>query len=115
MTVVIAINQGNDVYMDTTNNIAMATGIIAVEQAAQTASLAQLGEMILFTLSGMPSFQSIWVGTPNMGLYQAALVAAIQNIFGVVSVTSIEISTKGDVMSYTAEIETIYGSTVING
>lgn len=102
-------------YLDATNNIALATGQTAIEQAAQTASLAQLGEMILFTTQGMPAFQTVWIGTPNYSLYQSALVAAIQAINGVVAVTSVVISVSGGNMSYTAEIETIYGTTVIDG
>lgn len=115
MTTVIAIDSNNDIYMDSTNNLALATGVTAVAQAAQTASLAQLGEMVLFTTQGMPSFQSIFVGEPNYGLYQAALVSAIQAINGVVTVNSIDISVQSGVMSYVAEIETIYGTMVVTG
>lgn len=115
MTTVIAINGVNDMFKDEQNNIALATGQEAVIQAAQTASLAQLGEMVLFTTQGMPSFQEIWVGTPNYAVYRAALISAIQAINGVVAVTSLVISKNGEVMNYVAEIETIYGNTVING
>lgn len=115
MTTVISINGENDMHLDNTNNIALATGQIAVEQAAQTASLAQLEEMILFTTQGMPSFQAVWVGSPNLALYQAALAAAISQIFGVNSVDSLVVSQDGDNLNYTAEISTIYGALTING
>lgn len=115
MTTTIAINASNDMYMDSTNNLAIATGQTAVSQAAQTATLAQLEEMIFFTTQGMPSLQSVFVGEPNYSLYQAAVVGAIQAINGVIAVTSIVVSVQGGVMNYTAEIETIYGTTVIDG
>ncbi len=115
MTLVIAINDQNDMFLDSTNNLALATGQEAVAQAAQTASKAQLGEMIYFTTQGMPSFQSIFIGTPNVQIYRSALVQAIEAINGVVSVTSILVSQVKDNMNYTAEIETIYGSLIVNG
>lgn len=115
MTTVIAINDSNDIFMDSTNNLAIATGLTAVSQASQTSTLAQLEEMILFTTQGMPSLQSVFVGEPNYSLYQAAVVAAIQSINGVIAVTSIIVSVQGGVMAYTAEIETNYGIAVIDG
>lgn len=115
MTKVLAVNSQNDMYIDVTNNIAVATGATAVSQAAKTATLAQLGEMILFTLMGMPARQSVWVGGPNYSVYQAAVVSAIQAIYGVNAVTSITVSQTGNVLSYVAIIDTIYGELTING
>lgn len=122
MTTVIGINENNDMYMDETNNIAIFSGQTsnkngqtAIEQAAKTATLAQLTEMILFTTQGMPALQQVFVGSPNYSLYQTALVAAIENIDDVVSVTSLVLSATGGIMSYTATVETIYGTMVIDG
>lgn len=115
MTKVIAINDQNDIYMDGFNSLAIATGDTAVQQAAKTATLAQLEEMILFTLMGMPARQAVWVGSPNYSIYQAAVVAAIQSIYGVNSVTSITVSQAGDTLTYVAVIDTIYGELTING
>ncbi len=115
MTQVIAINNSNDMYIDSTNNIALASGAEAIAQAAKTATLAQLGEMIFFQTQGMPARQVIFVGSPNYALYQAALISAITAISGVIAVTSLVLSASNGILSYTAEIETIYGSTVVNG
>ncbi len=115
MTQVIAINVSNDMYIDSTNNIALASGVEAIAQAAKTATLAQLGEMIFFQTQGMPARQAVFVGSPNYALYQAALVAAITAINGVVAVSSLVLSVNGGTLNYTAEIETIFGSTVLNG
>lgn len=122
MTTVLGINSNNDLYMDNTNNIAVfsgqtsnANGQIAVAQACQTACLAQLSEMIFFTQSGMPSLQSVFIGTPNFSLYSSALVAQIENINGINSIDSVVISSDNGKMSYAVQIETIYGSMTING
>lgn len=122
MTAVLAINSVNDIYVDSTNNLAMLfgsasnnQGLQAVAQACKTASLAQLGEMILFTTQGMPALQSVFTSSPNLPLYQAALVAAIQQIPGVISVQSIIFTKSGNVLNYIAEIQSQYGEISING
>lgn len=122
MTAVVAINSINDIYMDSTNNLAMlfgnqsnTAGLAAVAQACQTASLAQLGEMILFTTQGMPALQSVFNSNPNLAVYQTALVAAIQQVPGVISVQSIIFTKTGNVLNYVAEIQSQYGEMTING
>lgn len=122
MTTVLAINAVNDIYVDDTNNLAMLfgnqttqQGLAAVQQACKTASLAQLGEMLLFTTQGMPSLQSVFNSNPNLAIYQAALVAAIQQISGVISVQSITFTKTGNVLNYVAEIQSQYGGLTVNG
>lgn len=115
MTTVIAIDQNNDIFIDSTNNLAIATGAEAIAQAAKTATLAQLEEMLFFTTQGMPARQTVFVGSPNYALYQSALVSAITAINGVVAVTKLVLSANNGTLNYEATIETIYGATVING
>lgn len=122
MTTVVAINSNNDIYMDSANNLAMhfgnkssAAGKQAVFNACQTASLAQLREMVLFTTQGMPARQSVFNSNPNLAVYQASLVAAIQQIPGVISVRSIIFTKTESVLNYVAEIQSQYGEITVNG
>lgn len=115
MTTALAINDENDIYIDGANNIALVTGQTAVKQAAQTTSRAQLGEMILFTTQGMPALQNVFNANPNLAVYQAAVVAAIEQIYGVISVQSIVFTKTETVLSYIAVIQSIYGELTING
>lgn len=122
MTAVLAINGSNDIYMDSTNNLAMlfgarssAQGLQAVTQACQTASLAQLGEMVLFTTQGMPARQSVFNASPNIAVYQAALTAALEQVPGVLAVQSITFSQLGNTLSYVARIQSQYGEVALNG
>ncbi len=122
MTAVLAINSQNDIYMDDTNNLAMVfgtksnpEGIAAVSQAAQTATLAQLREMVLFTTQGMPAKQSVFNANPNLAIYQAAVIAAIQQIPGVISVQSIVFTKSENVLNYIAKIQSQYGEMTVNG
>ncbi len=122
MTAVLGINDSNDIYIDDTNNLAMffgsksnRAGLIAVEQACKTVSLAQLGEMVLFTTRGMPTLQSVFNANPNLAIYQAALAAALLQVVGVIAVQSIVFTKTGNVLNYVAEIQSQYGELTING
>lgn len=122
MTAVVAINSTNDIYMDSTNNLAMlfgsastAAGLAAVAQACKTTSRAQLTEMVLFTTQGMPARQSVFNANPNLAIYQTALIAALEQVPGVISVQSIIFTKTGSVLNYVAEIQSQYGEITING
>ncbi len=122
MTAVVAVNADNDIYIDGTNNMAMLFGSAAdkqgadaVAQACQTASRAQLGEMILFTTQGMPTKQSVFNSNPNLAVYQTALTAALLQVPGVISVQSIIFTKTGNVLNYVAVIQSQYGEIAING
>lgn len=122
MTAVVAINSTNDMYMDTTNNLAMlfgsmsnTAGVQAVAQACKTASRAQFGEMALFTNNGMPTLKAIFNANSNLAVYQAALISTLQQVVGVISVQSIIFTKTGKLLNYVAEIQSQYGEMTVNG
>jgi len=112
----------NDIYLDTTENIAIAgttpnnnDQLQAVMFACNTASKAELGEMVLQTNLGIPNFQLIWVGVPNIPQWRAALIATFKRIPGVVDVLTLNTSYTKNILSYTAVILTSYGQGTLNG
>lgn len=115
MTVTFGLNENHDLFLDASGNLVVLTGIDAVEQCCETASLAQLGEMVLETGLGIPNFQTIWVGTPNYPLWQSYLITALQNVIGVNEVVSVTYSAESGVLSYTATIASQYGPAEIEG
>jgi hypothetical protein len=115
MTQTLAINSNNDIYLGSNGNLVVATGQTGVEQACQTATQAQLGEMILATTSGIPNFQAVWSGTPNLAIWESYLRAAILNVPGVLAVVSLSSSVAKNTLSYTATISSQYGIFELNG
>jgi hypothetical protein len=105
----LAVNNQNDLYLDNNGNIAIATGLIATMQACQQAAQTLLGEMVLQTDQGIPYFQVVFNGVPNIAQFEASLRAAFLGVDGVVQVESIDIVQNGDNLGYTAIIQTIYG------
>ena len=105
-----SVNSANDIYLDSVGNIAFAYDLTAITQECAQAAKTLLGEMIYNINQGIPYFQTVWIGVPNIGQYTAALRRAFLAIDGVLEVVSILTSQTDNTLSYTAVIRTIYGS-----
>lgn len=110
-----ATNARNDIYLDANGNLAIAAGIIGCEQACQTASQAQLGEMVLAITSGVPNFQTVWNGSPNLSIFQAYLRNTLLSVKSVLSVISLSASVRDGTLFYTAQISSTFGLLELNG
>jgi len=115
MVQTFAVNNDHDIFLGSDGNLSIATGIQGVLQACETATYAQLGEMILATTSGMPNFQTIWVGQPNYPLWNLYLRNTLQAVQGVVSVQNVQITKNNNTLRYTATIETLFGTSQFSG
>jgi hypothetical protein len=101
----------NDIFLDSAGNLAILSGLAAVEAACATATRAQLGEMVLATRTGIPNFQALWIGTPEYNLWKSAVLATLQGVAGVTAVTSLNLTVSGSTVSYVAQITTEFSST----
>ena len=109
----------NDIYLDKYQNISVSTDLHAlVEQCAQAAKTL-LGELVLNTQVGIPYFENVWIGVPDIQQFNAALRNAFLSVVGVIDVIDLTV-TKNDaknvnVLLYSATINTIYGIGTVNG
>jgi hypothetical protein len=115
MTRTLGTDENNDLYLNVEDNVTVLTGLEAVMAACETASKAQLGEMVLMTGLGIPNFQTVWVGSPNYSLFSSYLRRTLLSVPGVIDVTNLELRALNNVLSYTATIKTEFGSVGING
>lgn len=106
-------NSDNDIFIGSDGRLSIATGLEGVLRACETASLAQLGEMVLAQGLGVPNFQALWVGVPNYQIYELYLRNTILRVSGVQSVKSLQINVRENTLFYTATIVTIYGTGTI--
>lgn len=113
MTRTFGQNSVGDIYIGTDGNLAVLSGLAAVEAACATATKAQLQEMVLATTSGIPNFQALWIGTPEYSLWRSYLLSTLQNVPGVEQVSSLTLSVSGNTVSYTAVIVTPLGTATI--
>lgn len=111
----IAVNDNNDIYLNNDNNLYIAYNLQAALQGCEQAAKTLLGEMVLNINQGIPYFQTIWVGVPNIQQYNSALRTAFFSVDGVIEVVSLITTQQSNTLSYTAIIRTIYGTGGIGG
>lgn len=109
----------NDIYLNDDGNISLSYDLNAVLQECSQVARVLLGEMVFNTDQGIPFFQTVFSGVPNIPQYTNALRQAFLKVDGVIDVISIIASQGGsnpsDQLTYTAIIRTIYGTGTING
>ncbi len=105
----------HDIYLNSSGNIAILSGQAAVVAACQTASLLSLGEAVLATTTGIPFFQAVFVGTPNLAVFESYLRTALLNVQGVQGIKSLTINVSQSVLSYSAVIQSQYGEAEVLG
>ena len=108
----IQTNSNNDIFIGQNGNLAMATGVIALQQDCEHAMKAVYGEMFLNPTSGQPYLLDVFLAQ-NFIKFEAAARATLIGINGVVSVQSFTMKQIGDVFNYTAQILTVYSSTLL--
>lgn len=113
MSQTLAVDSNNDIYLNAENNLAIATGLQAVSQNCEHAMKTLLGECVLDLPRGIPNFETVWNGRPNLAQYNLASVLALQAVEGVVKVPAFESVKVGDALQYTATIQTIYGGVTL--
>lgn len=109
MTLTVSADSNNDLFIGADGSLALVSGIEAVLQAAQQAAQTQLGEMVFATDQGIPNFQTVWNGAPNLSQFEAYLRRALLAVDGVVSVLDLVTTQSNNALSYRVTIQTIYG------
>ena len=115
MTRTIAVDDLNDIYVGPDGNLAIVTDLEATMQAVQQAAQTQLGEMEYAVDQGIPNFDTVWSGAPNISQFEAYLRRAIIAVDHVTGIRDLTISAAGGAVSYTAIIDTDFGSGALNG
>ena len=103
-----------DIYLDASGHLAVMTALDACMQNCQTAMLAVQGEMMYAADEGMPYSTVAWENYRPQ-LFEAAARSVLLQVEDVVGIISFTQSLTGNTLSYTATINTIYGTTTFTG
>lgn len=114
MTLVVAVDQRNDIFIGADGSLALRSGLLAVLQACEHAAKTQRGEMIYSVDEGLPNFATIWNGAPRRVQFEAAMRQTLLSVPDVVEVVALSSEVVGDMLAYRATIKTIYGTGAIN-
>ena len=115
MTTTLASDENGDLFLGDDGNIAMLSGLPAVEQRCAEAARTRLSELVLQTDEGLPFLESVFTGSPNIATFENALRAALVAVDGVSAVTALTIGQAGAILNYAAEIDTVFGPGQVSG
>lgn len=87
----------------------------AVIQTCEQVMKQQLGELQYDKTKGVEYFNNVFNGNANLQLFESQARQQLLNVEGVRSIQSFTYSQDNNELSYTATIETIYGTDTING
>ena len=111
--ITLSTSTNNDLHLDSSNSIPKASGIYAVLKTCEYAIQTMYGELVLQGDSGVPNFDLIWNGNPNILQAENAIRETLLNVDGVDGVTSLNVFVENGVLKYNATIQTIYGESSI--
>jgi hypothetical protein len=115
MTITLTVDSNNDLIIGPTGALSMSSELEAVLLACAHAAKTQLGEMVFRVDQGLPNFDAVWQGSPNLTQFEAYLRRALLAVEGVTSVEALSVANSAGVLAYQATIATVYGSGALNG
>lgn len=105
----------NDLFLDDGGNLALFDGLRAVLQNCESAARTVLDEMVLAQGEGIPYFTAVFVGTPNVAVFEAAIRSRLLAVPEVQAIVTLTTRREGDRLLYAATIRTPYGEGAISG
>lgn len=111
----ISTDLNNDIFVGADGNLSMSYDIQAASETAKHFAATLRTEMIHEYDLGIPFFIAAFGANPSIPQFEAATKQRIRETPEVIGIRSFETVQTGDVLSYTAVIETTYGAVNING
>lgn len=115
MTQTFSVNSSNDLYLGRDGNISISFGLEAVLQICAHVVKVRLGEVVLNTDQGIPYFETVWDGVPNLIQFESAVRTAILQVDGVIEVVSFRTTIVDSTLKYVAVIRTVFGEGRFSG
>jgi hypothetical protein len=102
-------DDNNDIALQDGRNIVLIAGAFACSQSLKNKGLMRLGEDQYNVQDGVDYFGTVFTPQPDFDAARASITANILAVPDVLSIQSLTITVLGDVFTYIAEINTIYG------
>lgn len=113
--ITVSTDSDNDIYIGPSGDVATVTALAATAETAEHYAATAQGEMIHAIDQGIPFFQTVFARDVSIAQFEAALRRRLLSSPGVLSVAQLDTVQDGEVLRYSATIETDYGQAVING
>lgn len=114
--ITLATNETNDIFIDASGNIAVASGQAASAQTVRHAVLTNYGELPLDQTAGVPYFNTVFTDAPNLEAFRQEVQRTAEGVEEVRSVSDFVIQIKNGVLRYQMKVTLTDGSEVtVNG
>lgn len=111
----ISTNSDNDIFLDSTANLATSTEINALANISKNKVLTTLGEPEYNQLQGIPYFETIFADTPKIDLFQASIIDNLESLENVERVLDFQYTQNNGTFSYSLVENTTFGQIQLNG
>lgn len=111
--ITFASDDNNDLYIAPNGQLAIASNLTALAQTCEQSIQTMMGELVLQGSQGIPNFQLIWSGAPNIAQAENAIREAIMAVDGVTDVPVLSAFVQNNILKYNATIKTIYGEVAL--
>lgn len=109
-------DDNNDLFLNSSNSIAMCQDGDAVLQVVKNVVRCQKGELQLDINKGVPYLETIFnKQSGDIKLWESFMIAEAESVNNVKRVRSMTSSVSDNVLNYTMEIESNFGNVVLNG
>lgn len=113
MTRTFAVDANNDIFIGLDDRLSFNAELDALLQLCEHAATTLLGEMVLAADQGVPYFQALWSGRPNLPVWEAAFRQRVLAVEGVTAIVALTTRRDGDRLIYSATIRTTFGTGTI--
>lgn len=110
----LSVDATNDIYAKN-GVLAVADGLECIRQQCTQAMQTIRGEMLFAADQGLPYFEVIWTGQPNLIAFDAAAREALMRVNGVEFINAFSASISNSELKYSVEIATKYGALAVYG
>lgn len=108
----LKLDSNRKLTLNASGNLATVSGLAAIVQNCETAMRTQLGEMYYNADEGIPTRDTLW-DRYNPTQFIAAGRLRLAGVEGVTKVLTFTAEKSGNIFTYTAKIETVYGLGVV--
>lgn len=111
----IGIDDSNDIYLTPSGNLAIKSDLSAMGDILVNKAQGNRGELQYDTEKGVDYFNTIFSSPCYPDLFQAQLVATLEDTAEVQAVSDFSAEINEDIYSYSVNIATTYGEVALNG
>ncbi len=111
----IAINENNDIYLDSSGNLAIKTDQAAMGDILVNKAQTNLGELLYNNEKGIDFFNTVFSSPAYTDLFQYQLLKQFEETASVERIANYQAVQKNNIYSYVANIQTEFGEVNING